>query len=220
MLFVLNEKFLENEIGVMLAGVIRLDNIWLSRLNIVKWTSSAANLILKKLFELFQLVCAVFDNWPIVFIPDQLVHVVGIGWNNGSELVVLNVVSKLVKEGVVHNLDLLILDNDNRFLQCVQNLFKHALLLNFARHLGDQLHIDVLLHHNLVHPENVGEEGYDHHSVNLINETFSPVDPHENRWNVEEHQEGTYKLMKSCFFKEDEEENLGEVCEHYLQNHV
>ena len=26
--------------------------------------------------------------------------------------------------------------------------------------------------------------------------------------------------MQSCFFEEDEEENLSEVCEHYLKNHV
>ena len=115
---------------------------------------------------------------------------------------------------------MLILDNDDRFLQRVQNLFEHALLFNFAGHLGDQLHIDVLLHYDLVNPENVGEERYDHHSVDLVNEAFSTVDPHENWWNVEEHQEGTHELMQPCFFEEDEEENLGKVCEHYLKDHV
>ena len=115
---------------------------------------------------------------------------------------------------------MLILDNDNRFLKSVENLFEHALLLNFPRHLGDQLHIDVLLHHDLVHPENVREEWYDQHAVDLINEAFSSVDPHENWWDIKEHQEGTYELMKPCSFEEDEEEYLGEVGEHYLQNHV
>ena len=75
---------------------------------------------------------------------------------------------------------MLILDNDDGFLQRVQNLFEHALLLNFSGHLGDQLHIDVLLHHDLVYPENVCKERYDHHSVDLVNEAFSTVDPHEN----------------------------------------
>jgi hypothetical protein len=59
-------------------------------------------------------------------------------------------------------------------------LLEHALFLDFATHLGDQLHIYVLLHHDLVDPENVGEERNYQNSVDMIHEILCPVDPNEN----------------------------------------
>ena len=99
-------------------------------------------------------------------------------------------------------------------------MLEHALLLDLATHLRYELHIDILLHHYLVHPEDVCEERNHKDAHELVLEEFGPVDTHKNGGHVEENQEWAHELVKASLLEEDEEENLGEVSEHYLKNHV
>ena len=99
-------------------------------------------------------------------------------------------------------------------------MFEHALLFYFALHLIYYFHVDVLLHHYLVHPEDVCKNGNESDAHNLFHKNLLAVHSHKNRRDIEKHQKWSNYLVEYCLFEENEKEDLSALGGHYLENAV